>query len=269
MTSKNRNSFNFIPLFENKKFFNHSSKLPHIFRMAVVGKSGSGKTVLTTKMLLHPTFLDYNRLFIYSKMIESQPEIKKICYAFNKSLNKDTIIEMFNKGITQDNFNDYADKLDQQLNLKQQVVAKCASSLNEMNDENSFDETKKNLVIFDDYQKDNLINDLAESLYENARKKNVNLIYIGQRFKTIPILIRSNLNFVISFVQSKPDADLFFTEVLSRIMDRNDFLKMIRKVWNNEGTSKTTKNSYGYIAVNLDTNEIYTDIFIDEDEEED
>ena len=71
MSSKTSSYFNFIPLFENKKFFNHNSKLPHIFRMAVVGKSGSGKTVLTTKMLLHPTFLDYNRLFIYSKMIES------------------------------------------------------------------------------------------------------------------------------------------------------------------------------------------------------
>ena len=99
----------------------------------------------------------------------------------------------------------------------------------------------------------------------SERKKNVNLIYIGQRFKTIPILIRSNLNFVVSFVQSKPDADLFFNEVLSRIMDREDFKKLIRKVWNNEGSSRKSKNNYGYIAVNLDTNEIYTDIFSDED----
>ena len=174
---------------------------------------------------------------------------------------------MFNKGIKKDNFNEYADRLDQQLNLTQQVVAKCTSSLDEMNDENSFDETKKNLVIFDDYQKDNLINDLAESLYENARKKNVNLIYIGQRFKTIPILIRTNLNFVISFVQSKPDADLFFNEVLSRIMDREDFKKLIRKVWNADSAGSKIKNSYGYIAVNLDTNEIYTDIFSEDDNE--
>ena len=256
-----KHTFNFIPIFENKKFFNHDKKLPHIFRMAVVGKSGSGKTVITTKMLLHPTFLDYNRLFIYSKMIEAQPEIKKICYAFNQNLNKETIIEMFNKGITQDNFNEYVDKIDQQLNLPQQVEAECTSSLDKMNDENGFDETKKNLVIFDDFQKDNLINDLAESLYENARKKNVNLIYIGQRFKTIPKLIRTNLNFVISFVQSKPDADLFYTEVLSRIMDKKDFFKLTRKVWNN---SNGFNKSFNYIAVNLDTDKIYTDIFSDE-----
>lgn len=232
---KNTNNFNFIPVFENKKFFNHDLKLPNIFRMAVVGKSGSGKTVLTTKMLLHPSFLDYNRLYIYSKMIEAQPEIKKICYAFNKNLNKETIIEMFNKGITQESFNDYVDKINQQLNLSQQVEAECTSSIDDMNDENGFDETKKNLVIFDDFQKDNMINDLAESLYENARKKNVNLIYIGQRFKTIPKLIRTNLNFVVSFVQSKPDADLFYTEILSRIMDRKDFLKLTRNIWSGKG----------------------------------
>ena len=65
-------------------------------------------------------------------------------------------------------------------------------------------------------------------------------------------MVRGNLNFVIAFLQSKRDADMFYNDILSPFMDKTDFKKLTNKVWG---------ENFKYIAVNLNTGEIYLDIF--------
>ena len=52
------------------------------------------------------------------------------------------------------------------------------------------------------------------------------MIYIGQRFMTVPKDVRSNANFVIGFSQPKNDSDCFYNNVLSRCIDKEEFKKI-------------------------------------------
>ena len=246
----------FLPVFKNNIIFNHDSKLPRIFRMAVIGKSGSGKSVLTTQMILKEDFFDINQMYFYAKSLKKQPEINNIIYAFNKNLSKQTIINLFrHEDVTKENFKGYVDEIAIKLNEPNEVKCVVASNANEMIDENDLNEKRKNLVIFDDFQTDDTVNKIAESYFNNARKTNTNLIYIAQRYSGIPKCVKSNLNFVIAFNQRKRDADEFFNDCLSTFMDRADFLKLKQKTWDKD---------FHYIAVNLDNGKIFHDIFEEE-----
>ena len=60
-------------------------KLPRKIRMIIVGGSGSGKSVLFAQMLLQKGFIDYKKLYYFSKTYESQPEMKNIIEGFKKN----------------------------------------------------------------------------------------------------------------------------------------------------------------------------------------
>ena len=79
------------------------------------------------------------------------------------------------------------------------------------------------------------------------------MMYIGQRFMTVPKDVRSNANFVIVFFQPKDDSDCFYNNVSSRLIDKEDFKKLISKQWKRHEDGHS-----GYIAVNLETGNIYT-----------
>ena len=80
------------------------------------------------------------------------------------------------------------------------------------------------------------------------------MIYIGQRFMTVPKDVRSNANFIIGFTQPKDDSDCFYNNVLSRFIDKGEFKRLISEQW------KQYEDGHSdYIAVNLETGIIYTD----------
>lgn len=247
----------FIPTFKQEIVCNHDDKLPSIFRMAIIGSSGSGKTVLNTQMLLQPNFFDYNKLYIYSKMINKQPEIKSIVYAFNKGLSKELIVGLFKRSISKNDFNKYVDEIAEELSpSKNNIESFSVSEIKDMLDENSFNEKNKNLIIFDDFLNDGNVNRLAESIFNNGRKCNINSIYLAQRYESIPLMVKCNLNFVIGFRQSKRDRDMFFNDVFSPFIDKKDFLSLVNRVW---------RKPHGYIAINLDSGEIYENLFFKND----
>ena len=59
-----------------------------------MGKSGFGKTVLLTFLLLEPGALDYNNLIICGQSLH-QPEYKVMRAAFKKGLSKSQIKVLF------------------------------------------------------------------------------------------------------------------------------------------------------------------------------
>ena len=246
----------FLPVFKSKVKFNHNEKLPGKFRMILVGASGSGKSFLFTQMLLQKNFLDYNKLYYYSKTYESQPEMKNIVEAFKKNLHKEDIIELFKQGINEDEFHEYVNDLSNELTQDQEVNAIGSSKLNEFIQSHEINKEKKNLLCVDDFQGNKRVGEIASDYFNNLRKYNVNMIYIGQRFMTVPKDVRSNANFIIGFHQPKDDSDWFYNNVLSRYMDKEEFKRLISKQW------KQYKDGHSdYIAVNLETGNIYTDLF--------
>ena len=72
----------------------HHFLLPRDIRAIIVGRSGMGKTVLLTYLLLEPDILDYNNLIVYGRSLH-QPEYKIMKAAFDKGLSKGQIKVLF------------------------------------------------------------------------------------------------------------------------------------------------------------------------------
>ena len=60
----------------------------------IVGKSGCGKTTLLLNLLLNPGWLDYNKLFVFSKRL-FQPEYQVLRKAMEHKLPKEAILWLF------------------------------------------------------------------------------------------------------------------------------------------------------------------------------
>ena len=169
-------------------------------------------------MLLQKGFFDYNKLYYYSKTYKNQPEMKNIIEAFKKNLHKENIVELFKQGMNEDEFHEYINDLSDRLNQNQQVNAISSSKFNEFVQAHEMNKEKKNLLCVDYFQGNKKVGDITSDSFNNLRKYNVNMIYIGQRFMTVPKDVRSNANFVIGFSQPKDDSSCFYNNVFIIIL---------------------------------------------------
>ena len=95
-----------------------------------------------------------------------------------------------------------------------------SSKLNELIRPHEENIENKNLLCVDDFQGNSKVGEIASDYFNNLTKYNVNIIYIVQRFMTVPKDVRSNANFIIGFTQPKDDLDWFYNNVISRYMDK-------------------------------------------------
>ena len=68
--------------------------LPKNVRGLIIGKSDCGKTTLLLNLLLNPGWLDYNKLFVFSKSF-FQPEYQVLRKAMEHKLPKEAILWLF------------------------------------------------------------------------------------------------------------------------------------------------------------------------------
>ena len=68
--------------------------LPKNIRGSIIGKSGCGKTTLLLNLLLNPGWLDYNKLFVFSKSL-FQPEYQVLRKAREHKLPKEATLWLF------------------------------------------------------------------------------------------------------------------------------------------------------------------------------
>ena len=80
---------------EEKTNRQNSNILPKSIRGLIVCKSGCGKINLLLNFLLKPELLDYNRLFVYGKIL-LQPKYKRLQYRLNNNLDKEYVYNLFN-----------------------------------------------------------------------------------------------------------------------------------------------------------------------------
>lgn len=165
----------------------------HPFRAIIVGRSGSGKTVLTLNLLFK--WLKYDTIYIICSTVHLQKKYELFC----------DLAELFpSKFKMYENMNSFS--------LKQ--VAK----------------TKKNLILLDDLQElDNKQLNRVNDLFVRGRHSNCSVIFLAQTFYRVPIRCRGSANLFIFFkVNSEKDKARIHRDVCGDL-DKNQFLKLFNE----------------------------------------
>lgn len=238
----------FLPVFKKDSVPNHHPNLPRNIRAIIVGKAESGKTVLLLKMLLQPKFIDYEKLFLNVKSAKEQPELQLISEAFNNGLSKEIIIGMFSEDIKPNEISKYVNDIAKRVPEKYIIETKLASDKNNIIYPENLDK-KFNLIVVDDFMMDKKANEIFSNYYTNGRRKYCGIFYLAQRYNKITPEIRGQVNFVISFIQVKKERDMFYNDVISPFMERDDFIALTNNLWREKHT---------FIAVNTETGKIFT-----------
>lgn len=225
---------------EDEIEFNHAYIFPQDPMLCcIVGSTGSGKTMLTFRMLTTPGLLDFENLYIYT----TTP--KQPYYKFLKGL------EVLGKRPIQELFLEYKDK---KSNLRTQLISEIIKNVAGENvtgmkviiSENKsdfgfsqLDSGKKNLIVFDDCV-DEKCQDMQRSYFTKGRHYNCHCIYQSQTFFDVDKVIRKNTNCYILFKLNPKD----LTSVMQSVdhgKDTKRFREICRESWNEK---------YKYVFIN-------------------
>ena len=238
----------FLPVFKKTNVPNHHINLPRNIRAIIVGAAESGKTVLMLKMILQPNFLDFENLYLNVKSAKEQSECGLIAESFNKGLTKEHIIGLFNANIEPEETSAYIDDVAKRIPVKKIIKTIVASDKKEITHQSDLDMKKLNLIVGDDFLLDKSANEIFSNYYTSGRRRYCGIFYLAQRYNAVPKLIRSNVNFVITFIQAKKDRDMFYNDVMSPFMERDEFILLTNNLWREKHT---------FLAVNIETGKIF------------
>ncbi|GIY65909.1 uncharacterized protein CDAR_317341 [Caerostris darwini] len=197
---------------------NQNPLLPyHKFRLIIIGKSGSGKTTVMLN-IIRKIMDNFDVLYICAKNIH-EPKYQKLIDDYTKyeDIEKEDI-DLICKKLSK---KDKKALLEDFQKYKKETV--FVSDLSEFITFEDLDETKKNLIVFDDclLEKDQ---SLIEQLYLQGRHKNASNIYLAQCYFPIPKVIRDNSNY-------SPGTQLLWGKTrLNSDLTYKDFSKPVNKV---------------------------------------
>ena len=165
----------------------------HPFRAIIIGRSGSGKTILTMNLLLK--YLKYDCIYIICSTVHLQPKYDLIVDCANLFPSKFKLFTSMN-----------------------------AFQLTKVNKQ------KKNLVLIDDIQElDDKNMRKVNELYVKGRHHNISVIWLGQNYYKCPIRARGSANMFVFFkVNSSRELGRIHSEVCSDL-SREGFEKLFRE----------------------------------------
>ena len=193
--------------------------LPKNVRGLIVGKSGGGKTTLLLNLLLNPGWLDYNKLFVFSKSL-FQPEYQVLRKAMEHKLPKEAILWLFDNqrdirsksGLTIDEF---IECMVQEMRHTSNIDCYFFEYSEDVPDPKQLNPEDKNLMVFDDLllEKQNA----CEKYYARGRHSNVDCFYLSQNYFKLPRqTIRENANFICLFRQDLKNMNHLYTTTVVR-----------------------------------------------------
>ena len=219
--------------------------LPRSIRGLIVGKSGSGKTILLLNLLLKPGWLDYDTLFIFGKSL-FQPEYKILRSGLAEGLPKEHILRMFSmrKEVQSSGIPPtlLIKELAESLNKQSDIKSYFFESADDVPDPRELSTEDKNLMIFDDLQLEK--QNKTESYYVRGRHSNVDCFYLAQNYFKLPRqTIRENSNFIILFRQDLKSLGHIHTDHVGDDMSKKEFFNFCRDCWDN--------TQHGFIIIDL------------------
>ena len=186
-----------------EKINKHHKLLPNSLRALLVGPSGCGKTNLLINLLLQPGWLDWDQLIIVTPT--SDQEIWDIVKEFGED---ETFPVSF---LTPDEAPD------------------------------TIEDFEDSLVVFDDCMLDSQT--APKKLFSQGRHKNVDVLYLFQKYTEVPKLLRDNCNFIILFNGIDGDA----IRQIHRVWCTGDMSLENFQKW----FSQSTSEPYSFIVIDL------------------
>mgnify|MGYP001279360188 CR=1 FL=1 len=232
-----------IPLFQivdtSDKLVKPKTKIFDMpFRIAVVGKSGSGKTSVLVQLLASPFFYgnDFQgeNIYIVSGSLTNDEKLQRLIKY--KNIPEENLFPAYNDG---------------EINVLYEFLENEFKTLRK--------EGKKpphNVILFDDVS---YAGNLAKKfgamsrLVCNCRKISVSLVILSQYFKHLSPVVRQNVNGAIIFHQSNSQVD-----AISEDFNYADSKKIFRKTFHD-----VTAKPHGFFVINETNprNEWYSDSF--------
>jgi ABC-type dipeptide/oligopeptide/nickel transport system ATPase component len=195
------------------------------FRIAIVGKSGTGKTSLLVNLVGHPDYYgnDFqgDNIYIVSGSLENDEKIQKLIKL--KEIPSGNVMGKYNEEELQNLYNEMKQKF---------------------REDREKDEVKHKLIIFDDisfsgHLKDKLFGVISEMAC-NCRKLCVSLIFTAQKYSQLSTTVRTNLNGAIFFRTTTKELDL-----IEQDFNYNPSAKKF-----NEAFAQATKEKLDFFVVN-------------------
>ena len=192
---------------------NHSPLLPRDIRAIIVGKSGAGKSVFLTYLLLEPGMLDYDNLIVCGPSLH-QPLYNIMNKGFSMKLSKDQVRSIFKH---QDRISQKVDCVDDlfeggyEKRCKGGVDAEFIDDIDLIPDPSEFDVDKKNVLVLDDV----LLGpqNKIEDTYTRGRHNGIDTFYIAQNYFKIPRqTVRENANLIVLFPQDMKNLNHIYND---------------------------------------------------------
>ena len=190
----------------------HSPLLPRNIRGIIVGKSGAGKSVFLTYLLLEPEMLDYDNLIVCGPSLH-QPLYNIMNNGFAMNLSKGQVRRIFeNHDVIKDDvgcvdnfFEEYEGR------CKGGINAEFIDDVDLIPDPAEFDERKKNILVVDDV----LLGpqNKIEDMYTRGRHNGIDTFYLAQNYFKLPRqTVRENANFIVLFPQDMKNLNHIYND---------------------------------------------------------
>ena len=209
---------------------NHSPIFPRDIRALIVGKSGSGKTVLLMHLLLQPDKLDYDTLTVCGNSLH-QSVYQILNSAFSNNFSKDQTRGLFeNQRLLEKQYggvDQFVSKYPGPRNGG--VDARFLEDVADIPDPKDHDPKRKTLLVLDDIMLGP--QNKAEAYYTRGRHNNVDTIYIAQNYFHLPRhTIRENANLIMLFFQDAKTLNHFHQDHCTDIPFK-EFSNFCNDVW--------------------------------------
>jgi ABC-type dipeptide/oligopeptide/nickel transport system ATPase subunit len=179
------NFYDFVK--QDAKYINHENALiKHPARMLIIGASGTGKTNCLMNIINHMNV--FEKFYIFARMQGNDPL--------------------------------YDDYLIPHLQTKEKkhevnILQIYSNSLDDLPPVTDIDDSRQNLIIFDDMiNQDKKDQKKISDYFCMGRKKNCTVVYISQNYYSIPKIIRGNVNVIcISQIVSRKDKQAVHNDI--------------------------------------------------------
>lgn len=191
----------------------------HPFRSIIIGRSGSGKTILTMNLLLK--YLKYDCLYVVCSTIRLQPKY-------------DLIVDL-------------AELFPSKFRLFESMSTFHLKNVNK---------NKRNIVLLDDIQEldDSNLRKVNE-LYVKGRHHNISVIWNGQNYYKTPIRARGSANLFVFFkLNSSRELGRIHSEVCSDL-SKEAFIKLFREATDEQEGDENSK--FGCLVIDSEQKENY------------